>query len=370
MVRNKKTDNNVDLACPHTIKKFELIEAYVRDWAHKLLNYENCNEIVFIDCMCNSGHYKDSDDQDVFGTPIRVAKLIEGLMTKYTNKKATLYFNDLSQSKIDILSSYLPSSTGNFHITTRVGDGNELLKEISKRFQQSDQINYLVVYDPYTASVDWGALLPFFRSWGEVIINHMVSDPIRGLSQAKSDAVVEKYEKTYLASIKDLMPFGNDRNAYENRIQEIIVALRRGLGNKKCYIASFPFFNTRNVVVYNLLHCSGNIEGFKLFKRVTWKVFDGKSSSKDTHGKQNQLAFDLDDLGGIKTNSDENCYYIKDIADYIYNKYHSKGSISLDEVWTDLDIHPVFPSEGFRNEIKRNLKDFYKCKVTRKEIFF
>lgn len=84
-------------------------------------------------------------------------------MTKYTNKKATLYFNDLSQSKIDILSSYLPSSTGNFHITTRVGDGNELLKEISKRFQQSDQINYLVVYDPYTASVDWGALLPFFR---------------------------------------------------------------------------------------------------------------------------------------------------------------------------------------------------------------
>lgn len=58
MVRNKKTDNNVDLACPHTIKKFELIEAYVRDWAHKLLNYENCNEIVFIDCMCNSGIIK------------------------------------------------------------------------------------------------------------------------------------------------------------------------------------------------------------------------------------------------------------------------------------------------------------------------
>ena len=42
-------------------KKFELIEAYVKEWAPKLLNYHKCNGIVFIDCMCNSGLYKDDN---------------------------------------------------------------------------------------------------------------------------------------------------------------------------------------------------------------------------------------------------------------------------------------------------------------------
>ena len=51
------SNNNeiISVVSPHTIKKFELIEAYVQAWAHKLLEYGrntgSCNGIVFIDCI-------------------------------------------------------------------------------------------------------------------------------------------------------------------------------------------------------------------------------------------------------------------------------------------------------------------------------
>ena len=50
-------------AHPHTIKKFELVEGYVKSWIHKLMNNPDCKEVVFIDCMCNSGIYKDNDGE-------------------------------------------------------------------------------------------------------------------------------------------------------------------------------------------------------------------------------------------------------------------------------------------------------------------
>ena len=36
---------------------------------------------------------------------------------------------------------------------------------------------------------------------------------------------------------------------------------------------------------------------------------------------------------------------------------------SLDEMWELLDNHPIFPSEGFRNEIKSDLTDFFDAKI-------
>ena len=45
----------ISKASPHTIKKFELIEEYIKSWAQKLLLTESCNGLIFIDCMCNSG---------------------------------------------------------------------------------------------------------------------------------------------------------------------------------------------------------------------------------------------------------------------------------------------------------------------------
>lgn len=119
-------------ANPHTIKKFELIEGYVKEWVQKILNFAKCKEIVFIDCMCNNGIYEDEKGNVVEGTPIRVAKIISGVMKSenHRHQKATLYFNDKDIRKIIQLKKNLPPETDNFKIRLDSKDGNELLKSL------------------------------------------------------------------------------------------------------------------------------------------------------------------------------------------------------------------------------------------------
>ena len=111
-------NNCIDKAHPHTVKKFELIEKYVEAWAQKLLNNPKCDKIIFIDCMSNSGVYIDDAGNNVFGTPIRVAKYLSNVMQNlnYRNKKAELYFNDIDDFKIECLKKFLPPNTENFRI--------------------------------------------------------------------------------------------------------------------------------------------------------------------------------------------------------------------------------------------------------------
>lgn len=361
------SNNNevISKVSPHTVKKFELIEAYVSAWAHKLLEYGrnsgNCNGIVFIDCMCNSGVYVNEETGEIVeGTPIRVARILSEVMREqnYQNQFAKLYFNDFSQEKIDELRKHLPPDTKNFHVSLSVGDGNDLIKSLGTKISTQDKTNYLLVYDPYQATIDWYALLPFIRNWGEIILNHMVSDSVRAVSQAKSDAAVSKYESTYLANIKDLVAFGSDRTAFEQRIRDIINALR-GENGCQYYIASYPFFNSKNSVVYNLLHCTGNMAGFKLFKSTAWNTFGGKSSMKKTKLNPGQLAFDFsakaDELM-MTTVTDDNCYYVQDIVKFIEGAFAGRVGVPLKEIWVAVDEHPVFPSDLFKNEIKEQLR--------------
>lgn len=365
---NKKKDEIISEASPHTIKKFELIEAYADEWARKLLGYGNksgkCNGIVFIDCMSNSGMYKRKGTEElVEGTPIRVAKRLASIMREqfYQDKQAWLYFNDFSAEKIEELEKHLPANTHNFHIQTSVGDGNVLLKEIGKRLNQQLKINYLLVYDPYQAAIDWSALLPFIRNWGEVIINHMVYDSIRAVSQATRAETISKYEQTYLAKIEDLIEFGSDRDAFEKRIHDIIIAIKNaGTGKKRYYIASYPFFNTQNTVVYNLLHCTSNKVGFGLYKSTAWKTFNGQSSLKRTEFSQGQLTIDTllsgEDGLVLTTATDENCYYVDDIVKFILTTFKGRSNVPLTEIWAVVDEHPIFPSDLFKNDIKDKLR--------------
>lgn len=361
------SNNNevISKVSPHTIKKFELIEAYVQTWAHKLLEYGrntgNCNGIVFIDCMCNSGMYLNEETGElVEGTPIRVARVLSDVMREqnYQDRQAWLYFNDLSQDKIDELQKHMPAETRNFHISLSVGDGNLLLRSIGSRLSAQAKINYLLVYDPYQATIDWAALLPFIRNWGEIILNHMVSDSIRAVSQARRPDAISKYESTYLAKIEDLIDFGSDRDAFEQRIKDIITVLN-GKNHKRYYIASYPFFNSKNTVVYNLLHCTSSFVGFKLYKSTAWTTFGGKSSMKKSKIDPGQLRFDFgsdsDDIV-MTTETDENCYYVQDIVKFIIGTFSGRMDVPLQEIWNAVDEHPIFPSDLYKNDIKDHLR--------------
>jgi hypothetical protein len=181
--------------------------------------------------------------------------------------------------------------------------------------------------------------------------------------------VIEKYEQTYLAKIEELIALGSDRAAYENRIKEIITVLR-GASNQKYFIASFPFFNEKNALVYSLIHCSGNINGFRLYKKTAWNIFDGKSSAKKTYGMENQLMLGFDGSGGVTTHTDEYCYNVSDIAKYLQSIFKGQKDVPKDNLWEMLDEHPVFPSDGYRREITKALKNHYNATESKQSISF
>lgn len=347
----------ISKASPHTIKKFELIEEYIKSWAQKLMLNDLCNGLIFIDCMCNSGIYTNDAGEPVKGTAVRVSEALLEVARKYTDKVVYIYLNDKNTKRVDELEKHLPQDERNFKIITSRGDAHELLRTIGPQLYGTGHLHYFLLYDPYDATIDWEALLPFFRNWGEVMINHMVSDPVRAIKSAKRKMTKAKYANTYLEDFEKLVPYGSDKIAYESRVEEIINSLK---GTRRYYVSAFPFYNTQNSLVYNLIHCTSNKEGFKLYKKSAWKVFGAQSSTK--HSAENrQLSFNLS--GEIAEEEDENCLHVIDIAKYLQRSLRGRKQVPLDEIWDMLDNHPIFPSEGFRNEIKSDLINFFNAKI-------
>lgn len=369
MARTKQVEIITE-AKPHTVKKFELIERYVDEWAHKILGftgkegYEGSKGVIYIDCMSNSGLYYDSDRKLIDGTALRVAKHLNSIIPNYPGKQAYLIFNDIEPERIQRLQEEIEKARlDNIIVSYSNTDCNTFLKGLNlDSFKK--QYNTLLLYDPYKASIDWNAVTPFLNRWGEVIINHMVSDTTRGAALAKKQEVIERYEETYQNDIASILEFGNDKNQLNNTILSII-RNNTEASRSTHYIASFPFFNRTNGLVYNLIHCCSNIAGLKLFKKVAWKTFGDKSSLKNTHGNEMQLMFNMDGNGATESETDEYCYFVKDIAKYIFEKYKALETVTLDKIYADLDEHPIFPSDGYKKEIKAELKSIYGVTISK-----
>ena len=347
-----KKKNVISKASPHTIKKFELIEEYIKSWAQKLLLNDACNGLIFIDCMCNSGIYTDDDGNPVKGTAVRVSEALREAARTYTEKNIHIYLNDKDKSRVDELEKHLPKDERNFKIVTSRVDAHELLRTIGPQLYGTGHLHYFLLYDPYDATIDWETLLPFFRNWGEVMINHMVSDPVRAITSAKKKTTKEKYENTYLEDFEKLVPYGSDKKAYEARLEEIINSLK---GSRRYYVSAFPFYNTQNSLVYNLIHCTSNKVGFRLYKKSAWKVFGAQSSTKRS-AENRQLSFNFD--GEIVVEEDDSCLHVVDIARYLDRSFRGQKQVPLNELWELLDNHPIFPSDGFRDEVRKELKGF------------
>ena len=291
--------------------------------------------------------------------------LLSEAASRYPGKNIYAFFNDIDADKIEHLKTLVHSEAGNYHISFHNEDCNQLIRELWQKISGCKDTHYLLVYDPYDAAIDWEAVMPFLNGWGEVIINHMISDLIRAVGSVKRPEAVNKYESTYQRALVELIGWGSDRKKYEECIEDIIRSLRE-LSGKKYYIASFPFFNRINALVYDLILCTGNDEGFKLFKKTAWQVFGGSSSNKNTHGQDRQGTFDF----FPKDFADEYCYNVDDIAYYLQSKFAGRINIPLLEVRDTLDNHPVFPSDSFMNEIKSVLRQKYGAVISQSTITF
>lgn len=367
------SDMKYDTAKPHSIKKFELISTYAFAWAMHLLNYEECHKIIIIDCMSNCGEYVTEGGCIVEGTPVITAKKLYEVREKYPTKEINLVFNDIEPEKIEHLKTVLSDAgiqaSSNFRIFYCNKDANELLKSMASQLTKYSKASYLLFYDPFQARIDWDAIRPYLNFWGEVIINHMISDPVRAVKIAKSEDAVAKYQNTYEKNIESLVKTCKTKADYEEIIHKIINDEAKK-HDEKIYIASFPFFNRKNGLVFNLIHCTKNITGFNLFKKVTWKTFGGKSSLKKASVDDMCYSFDFSGSSpnGMKADHvDSGCYIVQDIVDYLVENFKGKGLIPTADLWKSLRIHPIFPDDGFRSEIKMKLK-FLSFKEIRRNV--
>lgn len=355
----------LSVAHAHSIKKFELIERYIKGWAPKLLCGTTCDTLVYIDCMCNSGLYLDEEGQIVKGTAIRVAEALEDVARTHKDKNIVMYLNDIKQSKIDQLRLVLPKNSSNFRIHTEVGDAGDFLRDLAPLLPL-DHLHYFLLYDPYDASIDWDALEPYFREWGEVLINHMVSDSVRAIKVVKRESTKKKYETTYREKFEELAPYGSNKESYEKRIEEIIQYLS---GNQNYYVAAFPFYNSKNSIVYNLVHGTKHVRGFSLYKESAWKVFKGFSSTRRSPGAMRQLGLNFEDSSENPTpiiEADESCYGTIDMASYINKKFSGMKNVPEEKVWKILEYHPIFPPKGFRRDVVKHLKEIFHAKFDTK----
>lgn len=355
----------VSIAKPHSIKKFELITRYVSSWAPKLLNIPAGQNIVYIDCMCNCGYYYDENKQLIEGTAIQVAKLLDSMMHdhRYNGKTVYIYFNDKDEARIAYLREQISRlQLSRIDVIYSTCDCDTFLSNFDFKKHKNDPT--LLLYDPYEADIDWEALSPFLNRWGEVIINHMVSDTQRGACNATRKITVDKYQRTYQKNISDLLALGNDRNKLEKIVESIIQEQTIGSSSPH-FIAAFPFYNRSNCVVYNLIFVTGNLTGFNLFKTVAWQTFGDKSSLKETPHLPGQFSF-LGNFDVPELATDENCYYISDIAKYIYRRFHSDKQVTISQVYNALSMHPIFPLDGYKQKVLSELKSIYHVIITGK----
>ena len=85
---------------------------------------------------------------------------------------------------------------------------------------------------------------------------------------------------------------------------------------------------------------------------------------------QQKYMLDFESKGVVKTHTDEFCFYIKDIAEYLQKSFNGQSDVSMSDVWALLDNHPIFPSDGFRSQIKNELKQNHGASVSRSTISF
>ena len=135
----------ISRASPHTIKKFEIIEEYIKSWAHKLMLNDSCNGLVFIDCMCNCGVYTDENGKTVNGTAVRVSEVLLEVARTYTDKMVYIYLNDKDAKRVDELEKHLPQNERNYQIVTSRLDAHDLLKTIGPQLYEEIRGIYSII---------------------------------------------------------------------------------------------------------------------------------------------------------------------------------------------------------------------------------
>lgn len=254
--------------------KIKYVSEYVKLWSIISAERNDISEISFIDCMCNSGVYKDGD----CCTSIEVLSVFLNSAIKHKNKKYKLYLNDINEQSISntekIVNNVLKPEIKNVSVYYDSEDVNCYLEGLRTRDNIFGYGKSVILYiDPY----DFGTVhIPIISEilkhhYCEVIFNFFVSDYVRNIKNDKN-------------RIKKCIG-----NAKVETKDDIVNYVRRQfrVGNIQ-YSFSYQFKTKTNVELYQIIFVTPNIRGLEKLKEVLWKVFAGKEFHRN-HERTGQM---------------------------------------------------------------------------------
>ena len=309
-----------------TKHKIDYISDYVYNWSIVGVNFPECTQINFIDCMCNAGIYKDS----TLTTSMRTLQIFVQYAKKYPNKMFNLFLNDYDSKRIEVikkLSSKINSeSLKNINIITENMDVNEFLDTFNSKYSQC--LGYgaftILFVDPYNfGTVKIKKLQEFSdKNYSEIIFNYFSSDYTRNKNNlfalAKKESIKKSMEDVpgYYEKMTDIQVM--------NLIQDYFKT------SKIKYSFAYQFRTKKNVPLYSIIYSTPNIRGLEKIKDSFWKVFDGNSFFLNYEENDNVL----EKTQQIQLFDDKNInvlYYSKEAQDKLIEKYQTK-EVSYDNI--------------------------------------
>lgn len=238
---------------------------YVKKWAIISAERKDITEIVFIDCMCNAGVYKDGD----FCTSIEILLVFNECAKQHNDKLFKLYLNDIDNGKLDVLNSVLSTIKIPSNVKVYIDnlDVNVYLNKIASNNSIFGYGKSVVLYvDPYNfGTVNISAMQNVLKNnYCELIYNFFISDYVRNWSNAK-DKIIHCLGR-------------NDIDTKDKLISYMKEQLK--IGNMKYYF-SYQFKTTNNVELYQIVFVTPNLRGLEVLKDTLWEVFDGEFAHRN-----------------------------------------------------------------------------------------
>lgn len=367
-----------------TEDKLAVMEKYVTAWIPKVINYKKDDEyyfsgIVFIDAMANSGLYLNKNNEEVFGTSLRVVKKFEMCKSIYSDRSFTIELNDINKQAIECQKCRIGYDVkDNITVNTSTLDVSDYLRNLTNNRSVFRNKHTLLFYDPYNADIRWDHIADLMneikkmrKSSFDLIITHFYqNDPKRTLkSNIKNPDVINRYENTYGLSYSEMISELDGLDGLEQNIwfrDRIIYMIEKTLGIGLSNIAYAPVFNSNNNAVYDIVFASYSIKAKSLFKISMHKQMKDKFV-KDVH--QLVLDFGEDTYESNKSifTEGEIFYSVNNYAREIARHFSNYSNVSNDELKRFLEIHVYIPPEGVKTEIDKILRESYDVVIARED---
>ncbi|MGM0285782.1 MULTISPECIES: three-Cys-motif partner protein TcmP [unclassified Enterococcus] len=371
-----------------TAHKISFMRKYIDAWYHAVLNY-GYSGVVFIDCMSNCGAYNDKGHA-VNGTSQEAMRSFLSQNNdsySYKAKSFGIYVNDVDPERIICQQCIWKKTVDEFgekqnvsFCSTNQDVSYFLREEALSILSDAERTNkhILLFYDPYQAKIDWEGLKPFLISGDvDVILTHFTSDVIRGIKNATSNKAKQKYEETYDMPFEEIKRQITDPNVrslsfLRNRIIDKVSEL-----SKKKLVSYGPIFNSRDVVVYDIVLISKAPKTKRLLKSFLYNEYKKNKQNKNKQLPEEKQVFQLalfsftddcaDDYDSQRSSgvSEKDYFYSPEqFAKIIYKQFQGK-IVSNTAYKAFIEGHSFIPPNA-NQQIDPILKNVYQVLIKHK----